>query len=243
MPIIGLVFIMILFFGGLLFVMYRVLGTHARTATDHLTDLSSEYLKKKDELKKLTEEAQEQARKTLLQTKEEADKLRQESLRDAEDVKARYLDEAHRKGEKIVQDAMQAREALRGEANQMIATKAIERAKNLFQWVLPHELRWAAHVYWLDELMKNGFQQLDGIQSVKDTTEVLITTAFPLTDEQRKLLSARFKDVLGVDVSLKETVDTTIVAGLIVNFGHLVLDGSLVSKLERVVQNVQNKAG
>lgn len=59
-----------------------------------------------------------------------------------------------------------------------------------------------------------------------------VTTAIPLTDELRSLLTERLTAALGRPVSLRERVDGSILGGIRINVAGRVLDGSLSSQLE-----------
>ncbi|MDB5412213.1 MAG: synthase subunit delta [Rubritepida sp.] len=61
-----------------------------------------------------------------------------------------------------------------------------------------------------------------------------VTTAFPLTDIQRTQLVARLTEGGISGVKLAETVDKSILGGLIVRIGSRLYDNSLKSKLQRL---------
>jgi F-type H+-transporting ATPase subunit delta len=61
-----------------------------------------------------------------------------------------------------------------------------------------------------------------------------VTTAFPLTDTQRAQITARLTEAGFSGVKLAETVDSTILGGLIVRIGSRLYDNSLKSKLQRL---------
>lgn len=61
-----------------------------------------------------------------------------------------------------------------------------------------------------------------------------VTTAFPLTDVQRAQITARLTDSGISGVKLVETLDPTILGGLIVRIGSRLYDNSLKSKLQRM---------
>jgi len=62
--------------------------------------------------------------------------------------------------------------------------------------------------------------------------QVRIVAAFPLTQEQREVLFKKLADIVGPEVKLKEAVDKKLVAGLSIEMGELVLDGSLKNKIQ-----------
>jgi F-type H+-transporting ATPase subunit delta len=61
-----------------------------------------------------------------------------------------------------------------------------------------------------------------------------VTTAFPLTDTQRAQIAARLTESGISGVRLAETLDPTILGGLIVRIGSRLYDNSLKSKLQRM---------
>lgn len=61
-----------------------------------------------------------------------------------------------------------------------------------------------------------------------------VTTAFPLTDTQRAQIAARLTEGGFSGVKLAETVDATILGGLIIRIGSRLYDNSLKSKLQRM---------
>ncbi len=61
-----------------------------------------------------------------------------------------------------------------------------------------------------------------------------VTTAFPLTDTQRAQITARLTEGGFSGVKLSESVDRSILGGLIVRIGSRLYDNSLKSKLQRL---------
>lgn len=61
-----------------------------------------------------------------------------------------------------------------------------------------------------------------------------VITAFPLNDTQRAQITARLTESGFSGVKLAETVDTTILGGLIIRIGSRLYDNSLKSKLQRL---------
>jgi F-type H+-transporting ATPase subunit delta len=88
------------------------------------------------------------------------------------------------------------------------------------------------HAHWVEELIEEGFNQLEHLRMPEDLREVKITSAFPLTEGQRKSLVKKLKEVLVKDITLKEEVEPKIVSGFIITIGSLVLDGSLKNKIQ-----------
>ena len=62
----------------------------------------------------------------------------------------------------------------------------------------------------------------------------VVITAHPLTDTQRAAIVARLTEAGHSGVRLSESIDTSILGGLIVRIGSRLYDNSIKSKLQRL---------
>jgi F-type H+-transporting ATPase subunit delta len=69
-----------------------------------------------------------------------------------------------------------------------------------------------------------------------------VTTAKKLTKGQSDKLAKTLKAQVGKSVTIKETVDETIIGGLIVKVGSKMIDTSIASKLN-ALQNTMKEVG
>ena len=66
------------------------------------------------------------------------------------------------------------------------------------------------------------------------TVEAEVTSAFPLSNAQKKQLVEALKNRLGREISLVAKTDENIIGGAIVRAGDLVIDGSVSSQLDKL---------
>jgi F-type H+-transporting ATPase subunit delta len=66
------------------------------------------------------------------------------------------------------------------------------------------------------------------------TVEAEVTSAFPLSETQIKSMTEALKKRLGREVTLKTSVDETIVGGAIIRAGDLMIDGSVSGQLDKL---------
>lgn len=64
--------------------------------------------------------------------------------------------------------------------------------------------------------------------------EVEVRTAAPLSNPLRERIAAKLGEVLGKQVVIKSTVQPDLLGGVVVRIGDTLLDGSLLSKLEKM---------
>lgn len=62
--------------------------------------------------------------------------------------------------------------------------------------------------------------------------QVLVTSAMPLTDEQRASIAASLNDRFGKESVLVEKVDSSLIGGIILRIGDQVIDGSVLGRLD-----------
>lgn len=72
------------------------------------------------------------------------------------------------------------------------------------------------------------FDKEQGTQTAK------VTTAVPLTDELKKLVLAKVKELTGKDADINNVVDESILGGFILRVGDLQYDASIANKLSKL---------
>ncbi|MBI3324641.1 MAG: F0F1 ATP synthase subunit delta [Candidatus Omnitrophica bacterium] len=218
------------------------MGRYAMTATARLQDLSQDYLRKQEELKKRLEESERHYQEQLAKSQEAARQLKAQAIREANSERQQMLEQARQEAERVVQQAMQTREALQRDFTQSVEVKAVERGCEMLRQVLPEEFRQVVHQQWMDQLLQNGLLEGEALKAAAKVEEASVATAFPLTETDRSRLAERLAAALGRSIRLQETVEPGLVAGLRITVGHLVLDGSLASKLREAARQAQEAA-
>jgi F0F1-type ATP synthase delta subunit len=232
MLIASLIILQLIIFGGLIFMLKRILTNNIVSATQHIDSLNQDYTKKIEDLNKREEETQGKAQEILGKSQDEADKLKSQIIKDTEIERDRIIKRARAQGEEMIQQADKSRQSLISEMEERIARGAVNKACDLIQVVLPEEVKKSAHAQWVEDVIKGGFNKLERLRIPEDVREVNITSAFPLTGDQHKALLRALKEILDRDVTLKEDADPKLVAGLVISIGSLVLDGSLRNKIK-----------
>ncbi len=82
----------------------------------------------------------------------------------------------------------------------------------------------------------------DRLAEEKGEVTAEVTTAKALTKAQADKLAKTLKTQIGSDVTIKETVDESIIGGLIVKVGSKMIDTSIKSKLD-ALQNTMKEVG
>lgn len=231
MLIASLIICQALIFAGLIFVFRRIMTQNVVSATRHIEELNQDYTKKEQQINSRLEQIKQESQDILSKAQEEAQKLKTDILKEAEAEKEKIISQSRQQGTEIIQQADRSRQALITELEERISKEAIDKACELIQSSLPEQLKHNVHMHWVEELTKDDFKQLERLRIPKDARQVKITSPFPLNEQQRKALLKKLKGTIGRDVTLKEEINPKVVAGIIINIGDLLLDGSLRSKI------------
>ena len=64
--------------------------------------------------------------------------------------------------------------------------------------------------------------------------DVVVTSAFPLTESQEEMIAKKIEQRLGLSVRMHTKIDSELVGGVIVKAGDLVIDGSVRTRLSKL---------
>ncbi|MCT7359159.1 MAG: F0F1 ATP synthase subunit delta [Thalassobium sp.] len=75
---------------------------------------------------------------------------------------------------------------------------------------------------------------------LQNTVDVVVTSAFELSNEQADKLAQALKAKLQCDVRLTSEIDETLIGGAIIRAGDLVIDGSVTGKLSKLAEAMKS---
>jgi len=232
MLIFALIIFQLIIFSLLIFILRKIMLQNVTSATQHLEELNKDYQEKQRQIEERLKETEQKAQQIINQAKEEAEKLKAQIIQETEQKRDQMIEEARQQSKEIIEQAERSRYALISEIEQRIEKEAIDKAVDLIKDVLPADFKLSVHNLWIEELIKEGFEEFSHLNISEDINEAEVISAFALNDTQRKNISKKLKDILKKDILIKEKIDPQVVAGIIINLGSLVLDGSLKFKIK-----------
>ena len=72
------------------------------------------------------------------------------------------------------------------------------------------------------------------------TVEVIVTTAYDLASEEADKLADSLKERLGREVQISSEIDKSLIGGLIIRAGDMVIDGSVRGKLAKLSERLNS---
>ncbi len=196
--------------------------------------------KKVEVLRGQIEEAKAEYDRKIAQAKEDAQKLMADAQKEAEELRTKHLQETRRETDKMVKAAQAKKESMEREIHSMAARKSIHFSKAIIKQVLTADCLGATHDVMIEEISRQ-IVNIDLGQMREAIKEVEIVTIFPLTKERKEMLRQQLSSKLKMDIELKETIDDSLVAGILIKLGRLILDGSLANKLRIAIDQLEKE--
>lgn len=234
-----LLVIQVITFVVLVFLLRQFLYRQVTRSLARLQQLYQENLEREEELKRGREETEQELRTKITQHNEEIGRLRAEAEMAAQKMQEEILAKAKEEAKRIVAEAEGQRERMRANLVSEMEEKAVGLASDIMGHVLSPQVAQGIHQHLIDELIEEVGKS-DGRSQELDVETVDVTVPFPLSQVQKEKLNKILSSNMGRSVTIRETIDEELVAGMVVRLENLVLDGSLKNKLKGTLDYVRS---
>ncbi len=238
MLFIVLIVMQIVIFLVLVVFLKLILSKNIVKATSHLSEINQDYTMKLEDARQQLREAEKNYDDTMLRSKTDAERLKVQILKEAKEAQESMLSDARRQSEEVISGAGKAKEEILRELDQRIEQQVTQKSCEILGAVTPELITQEMHTQWVEELLKEGFEKLGRLKVSDDVKEAKVYSAFALTPAERSSLSKKLNQKIGREITLVEEVTPKLVAGLKLELGSMVVDGSLRFKIEEVARRV-----
>ncbi|MEI7750939.1 MAG: F0F1 ATP synthase subunit delta [Candidatus Omnitrophota bacterium] len=235
------VFLQIIVFSVLVFFLKKMLSGDTETNVKRLSAVYEELVKKQRELL----EKNEMAEKEYQAKKEEAaliaDKLSNQALDKVRKKEEELLKKARAEAEEIIAKAFGSRDQLGHEIRADVSKQVVEFMAEMLKKIFSLDTTLLVH----GQFIKDFIKELQGADfSSVDAKEhqPVIRSAFPLTEEEK----IGFQKILGEkldlpELKIEEAVDGLLIAGVVLQIGTLLLDGSFANSVNESAVKMKEK--
>lgn len=221
-------FVLIIIFLRLLF--YK----HLTIALKRLQELHRQNLEKEVTLNKEMERAKQVRQEEIEKGKEEAKKIKDAVREETEKLREQMMEKSKQEAEALLKEASQERDSLKHRLISEVEEIGVELAVGTVREIFSEEARGELQRELTNELIEE-LRKIEKERLKIDVKKVELTSSYPLSDTQKKAISEIFQDAVGHPIELEEKINTSIISGIILNLGGLILDGSLSNKLRKVI--------
>jgi F-type H+-transporting ATPase subunit b len=240
--LIPLVLLPVAMIAGILLILRHFLIRNVTQVTSHLDKMEEDFSRRQSEASKILEKARTDADQLVAKAQKEAKRTVEKAVKEATVESEEIVKNARRQSEEIVDEANRTKEFLLSEMNTKIREGAVEIAGDLVLRVLPERIRRDAHARRIAELLNGGLAGFEGVHP-REGAEVRIVSAYELADDQRAAIENQLKEKLGVGIGVRVDTDPSLVAGVIVGVGDLVVDSTLKYSIEEAARDVRRSTG
>ncbi|MBI2495217.1 MAG: F0F1 ATP synthase subunit delta [Candidatus Omnitrophica bacterium] len=242
MPLGQLLAIQIITFLGLIAALRLLFHRQLNAALQRLQALQQEAMVKEAQLKEELERARRERAAAVDQGKQEARALIDAAKQESESLRRHAEEQARQASQTFLERGRGEAEKLRANLTAQIETEARQLAMAMIRCTFTQDGTEVFQRHALDGLISD-IGRLDPSRFVASTETARVTSSCSLSDQERHRLRKILSEKLQTPVSLDEQVDPELIAGLVVQVGDLVIDGSLQNKLRKARALLRAKAG
>ncbi len=231
MFIIQFILLQVIVFSGVIFFLKKILYGDTQSAINRLNREYQDLLNKQKQLAQKVEEAE----KELVLKKEEAVQVKNKMTTQAMDEIRQQKDEtvmkAKQEAEEIVAKAKAAADKNYREIEKQVRAKLTENAADLLRQSISERIIKATHTELIAEFLERA-KSFDLTNVDPSIQKLMVKTALPLTASEKEKIKMFVNERLGRTLELEEVEDKTLISGVVLMFGTLLMDGSMVNYIK-----------
>lgn len=212
--------------GGVIFTLHRVLISSVDGAKQRLDKEAEDARARQAELNQKIKEADEE----LSRRRQELDAIEKKLKSDLEASSAKekeaILVKARKEGEEIIAKAQNSRDQIRRDIEKSMELKIIDYSAKILSDILSGKTKGGLDKVLAEEFVEK-LKNVDMSRIGPDVNSADLVMAGPVDQKFQSDISAVLEDKLKRKVSMQAKTDTSIVGGVVIQFGSLLLDGSL----------------
>jgi len=230
MFIIQLIIIQVIIFAGLVFFLRKVMITSSYSQTQRLQQLNQENRKQAQELERQVSDAKIEYRQKIKDAEEEVKKIKARAVEEVEKLKEGMLKEAKEEKDFIIQQAINEKEKMREEIADEMIKNAGDHSCQMIQKILSSKSQQLLHHGLIDEIL----EELQGVskETFPQEGKVSIKMAQTISEDQKRMIQSILDSKMNTSVEIGEVIDGSMIGGMVLTIGSLVIDGSLKAKLK-----------
>jgi F0F1-type ATP synthase delta subunit len=215
-----------------------VIVGHAKQATKQVRAVEGEVRKKEEEIRREIEEHERDFSEKKAEADRQLQAQRDEAKREAARLKEQAIAEAKKESHKIVEQAHKNEKKIEAQIARQMEEKAIDYGGKVFKLVFSDLMSGELNRAFIDELV-DALNEIEKGSIVVDSPDASVVVSHALDPDQHKRLESILKDKFQENATLTETVDESLLGGLILKMGSLEIDGSLRNRYKEAVEEVK----
>ncbi|MDD5477356.1 MAG: F0F1 ATP synthase subunit delta [Candidatus Omnitrophica bacterium] len=236
--LIQLLILQFITFIGIIFLLRFLFARQLKSALERLNILHEENLSKEEELKEELRRAKEESQVQIQQGKDEAELIIEEAGKEAQRIRMNMEVQAKQQAEKIIADSHLEVEKLKVSVIKDVQAQSVELASRMIAELLTETDKIALQYEFANGVIEE-ISRLPKEQFNVRGNQVKVVSSFLLLDRQKNAIKRVLAEKIGKEIELNEQIDPKLIGGLTIELGGMVIDGTLKSKLQRIIPHLK----
>ena len=238
MLILQLIVVQALTFLALVLFLKKMLYSHFAKAMKRLELSYQSAEKRRMELEEKLQAAQEQMERQAQENEERIASIRKEAEMEAEELKSQALAEVRQEEQKILEAARAKETEWRHDLENQVTEKAIRLGGDAVRYLLAAHLDQVVHHQLVGDFI-HEMENLDAKRLNGHSREAQAVVPYDLEGPEKVKLEQVLEKKLKRKIAITIETDRSLIAGMILKFENVILDGSLKSKLKEALGYVR----
>lgn len=240
MLILGFVIAQIIIFTVIIVILKRLIFKDTTSAINRLNKIDAMNREKERMLAEKLDQTEKYLEAKKKELEEEEKRLKQEAQRAANQLYEDIVKKAKTEAEDIVKKAQESRNRIKAEAMIEAESRVIDFCKEIMNKVLSNLVQIEINEQIIQEFMKE-LEHADLSRVAKDVAKIDIMSGRSVHDDTKKIIKSILENKLGRPVEVVFNEESSLIGGLIIRFGTLVVDGSLAEKLKETSEKLKEE--
>ncbi|MDD4294497.1 MAG: F0F1 ATP synthase subunit delta [Candidatus Omnitrophica bacterium] len=221
----------LLVFSFLIFYLKKIMAGDTETAMRRLNDAYEEISKKKEELAEKIRQAQEEYEMRKKEADEVASKIKDEAEKEMYEKRDAVIKKAHEDSERMVVEAVGMKDKIREQILKEEKLRSVDACEEILVRVFSGIVREKMNAILISDFLEE-LKTIDMEHIPPNVEEIEIVTPTPVSEDVSRDIVERIKQRIGRELAYKNSEDESIVGGVQIKFGSLILDGSVAGKIK-----------
>lgn len=245
MLLIQLIIIQFVTFLALVFILRKIMISSSFSETKRLQALNEQNVRRAQELEEKIEAAENEYKEKIKKAEDEIRALKAKAKEETIRLKEEMIAKGREERGRLITQAVNAKEKMREDIEAQLEGRTVELAKSIFQRILSAKNQRLVHEGFLEEVfeeLKNLKEDMlqshmtASLQNPAEGVQCSVTTAHPLNSADKMKLEEILSLKAGREIAVEEKMDAGIMAGLVIKFGNLIIDGSLAARFKKAAE-------
>jgi len=238
--IVQLLIIQGLIFAAFIFLLRFLFSRNLNVAVSRLNALHEENIVKEAQLTNELHRAQQEREAEVKRGQDEAAAIIEEAKKDGINLRIKMEEDAKILVEKIIMQGKEEAEKFKAAVSKDMLNQGIDLAVEMIKQVFNEQNKMGLQFEFINQILQE-IEELTPERFQVSTNNVKVISSYPLQEVQRENLQNILKLKLGFMPVLEESINPDLICGLILDMNGLVIDGTIKSRLRRLIPHLKKE--